>query len=315
MKPSHRPASGSGRARERRAHRRRASQRGPEAADLRHPVLLLDSGNSRLKWALCDSAAPSTAAFLASGAIELTALRRSPAPLHRLFRRLRELPTKAAPARIYACNVAGSAIGREIRAAAARSGLPPPQFARSTGAAGGVRSAYAEPWRLGVDRWVALIGARQQYRGRALCIVAVGSALTIDLLAADGRHRGGCILPGPRMMIRSLLSDTAGIRRRAGLSGRATLTRALAQAPGGYVPATLFARATRAALLAGARHACAALIERAVRLARQQLGQRPRLILAGGAADTVAPLLRLPYVRQDELVLRGLAVLAQPAIA
>jgi type III pantothenate kinase len=279
-------------------------------------LLLLDSGNSRLKWAVSRGGDRARSPFCASGAIELAALRRSAAPL------LRVLRTCAAQTRIYACNVAGGAMQRRIRAAAARAGLPAPRFARSAAACGGVRNAYAEPWRLGVDRWVALIGARARYPGRALCIVTIGSALTIDLLGADGRHHGGCIVPGPRMMIASLLNNTAGIRRRAGLSGSDALTRALAEdtlaargAHGARTAETLFATATRGALLTGARHACAALIERAVQAGRQQLGARPRLILAGGAADTVASLLRVRHTRQDDLVLRGLAVLAQAGIA
>ncbi|MGC2463483.1 MAG: hypothetical protein WA446_21295, partial [Steroidobacteraceae bacterium] len=68
-------------------------------------------------------------------------------------------------------------------------------------------------------------------------------------------------------------------------------------------------------LLAGARHACAGLIERAMREARSQLGGRPRLILAGGAADAITPLLHGRYWREDDLVLRGLAVLATDAMA
>ena len=77
----------------------------------------------------------------------------------------------------------------------------------------------------------------------------------------------------------------------------------------------MFARDTHAALLAGARHACAGLIEHALREARAELGRRPRLILAGGAADAITPLLTSRYWREDDLVLRGLAVLANGAHA
>jgi pantothenate kinase type III len=77
----------------------------------------------------------------------------------------------------------------------------------------------------------------------------------------------------------------------------------------------LFARDTHAALLAGSRHACAGLIEHALREARTDLGRLPRLILAGGAADAIIPLLHGRYWREDDLVLRGLAVLATGAQA
>lgn len=274
------------------------------STSVEHPWLLLDSGNSRLKWALTATPYHPQSAFAAKGVIELAALRRSTQPLLRVLHRC------GPHTRIYACNVAGAAVQRSIRAAAAGAGLSRPRFERSAAAAAGVVNAYSEPWRLGVDRWVALIGARSQYPGRTLCIVTIGSALTIDLLGADGRHHGGCIVPGPRMMIASLLANTAGIRRRAGLSASGALEAALAQAERAGASGTLFAAATRPALLSGARYACAALIERALKEARVRCAAAPRLILGGGGADTVAPLLSARHERRDDLVLRGLAVLA-----
>jgi type III pantothenate kinase len=276
-------------------------------------VLLLDSGNSRLKWALARVPHTRAATFAARGVLELSAVRRSSRALAQVLRAGATdagVIADAAP-RIYACNVAGAQVERQIRAAARQAGLPAPLFVRSAAAAGGVRNGYAEVWRLGADRWAALIGAHYEYPGQALCLVGIGSALTIDLLTAQGRHLGGSITPGPQMMIESLLRNTAGIRRRAALP-IALLRRSLAGAPAGQ-PRTdaLFARDTRAALLAGARHACAALIERAVADGRARLGRSVRLIIGGGAAESITPLLRPACRRDDDLVLRGLAVLAQ----
>jgi type III pantothenate kinase len=182
-----------------------------------------------------------------------------------------------------------------------------------------------------VDRWVGLIGAHHEHPGKDICLVGLGTAMTIDLLSADGRHFGGCIVPGPRLMIESLLEHTAGIRRRAGgwaatpsfdlVFGPVSRSRARLGrlgrpgCPSKAAGAALFVHHTHAGLLAGARHACAALIEHAVREARGQLGRRPRLILAGGAADAITPLLHGRYWREDDLVLRGLAVLAADAAA
>lgn len=66
---------------------------------------------------------------------------------------------------------------------------------RSSASAAGVTSAYARPERLGVDRWLALIGAADMVEGGCM-IVDAGSAITLDLLRADGSHLGGAILPG-----------------------------------------------------------------------------------------------------------------------
>ncbi len=92
-----------------------------------------------------------------------------------------------------------SVLGVEHRVAldaclAARFGNAVTRF-RSEAAALGVRSAYAEPATLGVDRWLALLGAAGLCGGDCF-IVDAGSAITLDLLRADGTHLGGAILPG-----------------------------------------------------------------------------------------------------------------------
>jgi type III pantothenate kinase len=257
-------------------------------------VLLLDIGNSRLKWALQRGPYRKGRRFAASGVIELKQLPRRGAFLLRLLKMLDPKLT------IEACNVAGTALEKQLRAMVRRAGLRPPRFLRSTDAAGGVSNAYPEPWRLGADRWAALIGAHSEYPGRALCLVAIGTAMTIDLLDAKGRHRGGNIIPGPKLMIESLLEHTAGISRRAG-------GRSIVDSP--HTGRTsLFAHDTRGAVAAGAVHAAAALISEAMRSARVLLGATPRLILSGGAADGIGPLLRKRHIREDDLALRGLAV-------
>lgn len=265
-------------------------------------LLLIDCGNTRLKWARCHPPQPAAAPFEATGALELHPLRRSGS---RLLEVLRSCPPGT---QTHVCNVAGVEVGRQVASLIARAGLPAPRFARSVAAAAGIHNAYSEPWRLGVDRWVAMIGARACFPGRPLCLVAVGSALTVDLLSAAGRHRGGCIVPGPSMMIEALLQRTAGIRARARL-GQALLRR---WPQGSVAPPRprLFARDTRAALLGGAAHAGAALVEHAMREARRSLHVEPRLLLGGGAAELIGALLHTPFERADELVLRGLAVLA-----
>ena len=204
--------------------------------------------------------------------------------------------------RVLVCSVAGVELERALRRAARASGNPRPQYIRSTRRSAGVRNGYVQTWRLGADRWVAMLGARVLHPDRALCIVDVGTALTLDLLDAHGRHRGGLLVPGPTLMVESLLSNTAGIRQRAG-PGRAHRSPRRRGA-------ALFGRSTRAGLMAGSTVACAALIERALGEARATLGRRPKLLLAGGGAMQVAPLLRVPYARADQLVLQGLALLA-----
>ena len=182
-----------------------------------------------------------------------------------------------------------------VRAARA-AGAPKPEFVVSQRRAAGVTTAYLEPWRLGVDRFVGVIGAHHLCRGSASCAVNVGTAVTIDLVDGRGRHRGGAILPGPALMVDSLLRSTNGIRRRARSGPRGVRS--------------LFARTTRTAIGQGAAYAVAAVIDRAIEEARAQLGRRPILVLTGGGAASVQPLLRHPCITVPDLVLQGLAVWA-----
>ena len=254
--------------------------------------LLIDAGNTRLKYARLNGKRLSPA----------RAVDWNPRSLERVTRRV----LRGRFERVLVCSVAGAALERGLRKAARLSGSPPPQYIRSTRSSAGVRNGYVQTWRLGADRWVAMLGARALHPGKALCIVDVGTALTIDLLDARGQHRGGLLVPGPTLMVDALLRNTAGIRRRAGarFSGNGITRRS------GGTSGALFGRSTRAGLLAGSAVACAALIERAVREARVALRGRPKLLLAGGGLSQVGPFLQLPYVRADHLVLHGLALLA-----
>jgi type III pantothenate kinase len=262
-------------------------------------VLLVDIGNSRIKWAVLRGGGVPGRQRAAVHAGWTAAQFR-----HALFAGVRGRATGIT--RVLAVSVAAAQVERAFAAAVRAATGHAPQFVRTTRRAAGVTNGYRAAWRLGADRWMASLGAYALQRpARAVCIVDVGTALTIDLLDARGLHRGGAIVPGPQLMVASLLAGTSGIGRRA--AGRD------AAAQGGRAgPArALFARATRAGLDAGARHAAAALIDRAIAEAQRLLGPRARveLLLTGGGAAAVRTLVRAPHRVVPDLVLRGLAVL------
>lgn len=247
-------------------------------------VLLIDVGNTRIKWARFDG----------------RRLGRQHAAVHSDWRgkdyARRVFGAARGIERILVASVAGARVDRRLTLAARQSQAPTPEFVASRRHGGGVRVGYLEPWRLGVDRYVATIGAYHLAKGRAVCIVGVGTAMTIDLVDAKGRHRGGAIIPAPALMVDTLLKNTNGIRRRAqgGVGGGSSL----------------FGRSTRAALAQGSRYAAAALIDRAVSEAHTLVGDRaPLVVLTGGGAPSVQPLVRSTYVSVPDLVLRGLAAL------
>lgn len=249
----------------------------------RASTLLVDIGNTRVKWAVLKDGrlGRQQAAAHEGWAREDFA--------HHLFR------APGSVGRILAVSVAGARVNRAFSAAARDRAGVAPEFFVSQRRVAGVTTMYAEPWRLGADRLAGVIGAHQIARGRAACVIAVGTALTVDLVDASGRHRGGAIVPSPALMKHSLLSKTNGIRRRA---------------RGGGTAGGLFARSTRAAIEQGSQHAAAAVIDRSVEEARRLLGRPPVVLLTGGGAPALRALIRSSHQFIPDLVLRGLAVVA-----
>jgi type III pantothenate kinase len=256
--------------------------------------LLVDIGNSRIKWALARGAriGPMRAVELGQ------------------FKRFEQWLAKARSiASTESVCVAGAGAEARLQTALLDHELPAARFARSTAHAAGVTNGYAEPWQLGADRWVAALGAWHAAGSRrAICSVSVGTALTLDVIDARGRHRGGVIAPGPDLMVGSLLGQTQGIAVRAARASR-TLSRARARRPTPSLPP--LAGNTRDAVWQGSLAAAAALIDRCVTDVATRLHARPRVFLTGGGAGAIAPRLECRFERMPDLVLRGLLLLAE----
>jgi type III pantothenate kinase len=241
--------------------------------------LLLDLGNTRLKWAMqTGDSCNFTGALAWSDEF--------PAALADAWQAL------PVPQAIVAASVTDAA--REtmlLGCARDRFGLDI-SWLRTPAAACGVINAYPEPQRLGVDRFLGMVAAHAD--GLGACVLAgVGTALTLDALAADGRHLGGLIAPGPQLMQQSLLGATA--RVRPDHAGR-------------LVDA---ADNTADAVRSGCWQAAAALVERFVATMAPRLGGHAVLSLSGGDARQLAALLTLPARHSEHSVLRGLAVWAR----
>lgn len=162
----------------------------------------------------------------------------------------------------------------------------PLRRARVEDGIGGLRLAYREPQRLGVDRFLALLGARRRGVESGL-VVLVGTAMTIDALAPGGRHLGGLILPSPQRMRAALHRDAPHLPE----SGGAVLD---------------FAADTLDALQSGCSLAAQALVERS--LGRLDSDPSPRLLIAGGGADAVLGGFGDRAEASPNLVLEGLAL-------
>ena len=159
-------------------------------------VLEIDVGNSRLKWRRVRGGR-----ILDRGAVSTTL----PLALDKL------VGVGPVPALARVGSVAGADFDLQLEAGLRELGVEEVRFAVSSGRCGRLRAGYREPSRMGVDRWLALAAGAARVEG-AFAVLDAGSALTLDLVAPDGRHLGGWILPGLQMMRRALLDGTAGVR-------------------------------------------------------------------------------------------------------
>lgn len=242
--------------------------------------LLLDMGNTRLKWALQQE---SSSAWLAHGSIDWQG------NLAGLTDAWASLPL---PAAVIAASVVGNEREAQLAAISQNLWQREPYWLRTPASACGVRNAYAEPERLGVDRFLTMVSAHAEAHG-ACVLASAGTALTLDAMTADGRHLGGLIAPGVQLMQQSLLQATARVRP---------------ERPGELLE---LADNTADAVSSGCWQAAVALVERFARRMTQKLEATPTLILAGGDAQQLASMLSLPAHLSQDSVLRGLALWAQ----
>lgn len=247
-------------------------------------ILLLDAGNSRLKWATLRHGQ-----FERGGSFE-----------HGVST-LGELASAAwseldPPETVLVANVAGESLRRALNSWIKRRWKLIAEYLQSTAEAFGIRNAYREPERLGIDRWLALLAARELYTG-PLCVIDCGTALTLDVLARDDRHLGGLIIPGMRLMQEVLIGRAEGVRQQI---KEAT-----------HEQVTLLGTDTGSAVAGGTLYAEVAVIDRVLTDLRAELGQSLRCVLTGGDAQRLQPLLAYQTDHQPDLVLLGLARVAR----
>ncbi|WP_225033247.1 type III pantothenate kinase [Paraburkholderia sp. XV] len=278
------------------------------------PYLLIDAGNSRVKWALVDADGTQThsGAFSHGGQL----VKGTGDPLQ--SRHEPDWSTLPAPGSAWLSNVAGDAAARRIDAFIDRRW---PDLARTTIRSAaqqcGVTNAYTAPTQLGSDRWAGMIGARAAFPGEPLLIATFGTATTLEALNADGVFVGGLIAPGWSLMMRSLGEHTAQLPTLDATAARGLLDGDAAGASQGAPLARTawFATDTPRSLSSGCALAQIGLIERMWRDLQDEWKVSVRLVVSGGAAGELVQALGVPYTRHDSLVLAGLALIAAQASA
>lgn len=255
-------------------------------------MLLIDAGNTRVKWALADAdAAPGV--WLQHGAV-------THADLPQLELAWSEAVASHGVGRILIANVAGNALRVQLEYVLQRA-FPDLDLARaitwfaSVPALAGVTNGYRNPAQLGCDRFAAAIGGHTLAPDQPIIVANCGTATTIDAITADGFFLGGMILPGLGLMANALARNTAQLPQLPQM------------AQDGKLPEG-FADNTDDAILSGCMVAQGGAIEHA--FARHGAAI---CILSGGAAPYVAPLLTVPYRVVDNVVLIGLHACASSA--
>ena len=254
--------------------------------------LLIDAGNTRIKWALVNDATE----WLCSGVLPI-------ARADQLAQHFADHFDKHATdfqdiQQIWISNVAGHGIAQNIRNIVSGKSTQL-HFIATKESQCNVHNGYLQSSQLGSDRWAALIAAWHLVQGKCL-VVNSGTAITIDTLSENGEFLGGIILPGLELMQRSLIAATQ-IRLA---EGQLELT------PGKYAP---FPLTSVDALYSGAIQASCGAIERQYSLHNDN---NTCLVLSGGAAGLLHPHLNQKLFNEsprvvDNLVLQGLLLIAQ----
>jgi type III pantothenate kinase len=232
--------------------------------------LLLDIGNTRVKWGLEDAGVLSGFGSAEHGGAPATAL-----------------PALTMQA-VTVAQVFGPAFEPQLAPAIeARYGVAP-RFVRTAAEQLGLANSYAEPQRLGVDRWLMML-ALWRAHGCGFCVAGAGTALTLDGVGDDGRHLGGFIAAGLATHLNATLGATRFATHDLGSEFGAGL-----------------GQDTESCVRQGALLACLGAIDRGW----QAAGSPALRVIAGGDAARLLPLLGEGWVHRPHLVLEGLAVVA-----
>ena len=244
-------------------------------------LLVIDSGNSRTKWALADDSGKLSPMEICLNANIAKA----------------NFPTAQAQSAVIA-NVAGEVMAQQLTQLLQPLEL---HFISASGQACGVKNSYQST--LGADRWAALVAAWRNTK-HATVVVNAGTAITIDCIGKDGAFLGGTIMPGLRLMHESLRNNTAQLR----------VDEAAASNFDADFPAN-----TQEGIETGCLNAVAGAIHLMQKRLEKHSGWLPKLILSGGDAHKIAKSLNTPILNMgtkqviitENLVLQGLVLLSK----
>jgi type III pantothenate kinase len=237
-------------------------------------TLLIDQGNTRLKWVLArDGVIDERSAGHGDFETFAQACRRD---------------AQTRPVSVLFASVAGREDAQRLGDFCELQWGLEARLLRSTAQRGEVRNAYPEPEMLGVDRWLAIVGA-VAHHGKPVVVWDLGTATTLDAVDETGQHLGGMIFPGPATMLDSLDRDTK------------------LRLPESIENATVAPGLTTAACIGnGVFAAQLGALNQFLRRVSEEMTGEPKLVITGGAASWILPLLDFDYIHDPWLVFRGM---------
>lgn len=243
-------------------------------------TLLIDIGNSRIKWGLLENdMIKSEAPFSYKNSAICDVFDRAWGGLPR-------------PDQVVVSNVAGQKMAYEIAGWSQKKWGLDSQLIYPEAQAFGVVNGYRNVSQIGVDRWVCLVAAHRIYH-RPVCVVDCGTALTIDVLDDKGNHLGGMIAPGIKLMKCSLLENTSDIDEAS-------------ESQGGFL-----GRSTGGSVQSGVIQATTGMIEYTLLKLEKEFGRLFFPVLTGGDAELIGKRLGCEVKFDPDLLLRGLAIMAK----
>jgi type III pantothenate kinase len=250
--------------------------------------LLIDIGNSRIKWCLHDN---SENKFVSIGAMF-----HDKSALDELF--CEHWNHLASPSRVLVSNVSGSDIAEKLDAWIKKAWQINTEYVKSEAHSYGLSNAYLDTSKLGVDRWMAIVAAWHRYQSyqEDICVVDCGTAMTIDGISKSGQHLGGLIIPGYTMMQEVLANNTSDINTIRTTSSSFN-----------------FSNSTEQAVNSGCYLAMLATIDRVVTLMKNDADGQVRCIITGGNAELVIEDLADEFEYDPNLVLHGLTIFSGQA--
>ena len=260
----------------------------------RRDVLLIDAGNTRIKWA-----------FYRARDKTLETTQAHPYQNEDSLLQLKQQLADRVCERIYLCSVAAASITRRISAIAKAVGVPLCQLKNGHMALGLKQTAYQNPTQLGVDRCVLMIGARHIQPGGNLCVVGCGTALTLDVLDSEGRHLGGIISASPHAIRQKVVADAAGINKHIEFSDS------------DIKMDSIYTQTTEQALYNGSALSAIGLVTLVwEKISQNHLsdadsGAAWHLFYSGGGIAELLPYLPEQGVYYPELLMKGLAAIAE----